>query len=126
MAKPMLEGELVLAIDFDGTITTESDIGKELVLQPECKRVLKRLHEDGVRLILWTCRSGSALEEALNFLEKEDLMIFDTINDQLPEINAKYAPHVARKIGADFYIDDKNLGFKVDWLNIEKMIYGEE
>jgi hydroxymethylpyrimidine pyrophosphatase-like HAD family hydrolase len=127
MGKCLLEGELVLAIDFDGTISTEPDMGKELVLQSECKRVLTRLCEDGIRLMLWTCRTGPALDEALDFLRANDMEhLFDTVNDQLPEVNEKYAPHVARKVGADFYIDDKNLMFKVDWNAIEEFIYGEE
>jgi hydroxymethylpyrimidine pyrophosphatase-like HAD family hydrolase len=125
MGKTLLEGELVLAVDFDGTISTEPDMGHELVLQPECKRVLQRLHEDGIRLMLWTCRTGPYLQEALDFLESENLLyVFETINDQLPEVNEKYAPHVARKVGADFYIDDKNLAFEVDWLEIEHTLYG--
>ncbi|MNN97974.1 hypothetical protein D3C81_2172480 [compost metagenome] len=43
------------------------------------------------------------------------LNLFEVINDQLPEINQKFAPNVARKLGADFYIDDKNLGCKINW-----------
>jgi hypothetical protein len=121
----LLEGELVLAIDFDGTITTEPDMGHELVLQPECKRVLQRLNHDGIRLCLWTCRTGPHLQEAIEFLEKEDLYwVFDSINDQLPEVNEKYAPNVARKIGADFYIDDKNLMAEINWNRIEEYLYG--
>lgn len=126
MSKCLIEGELVLAVDFDGTITTEPEMGKELVLQPECKRVLTRLHEDGIRIVLWTCRSGPVLEEALEFLKENDMLdLFCAINDQLEEINTKYAPHVARKVGADIYIDDKSLGFVVDWEEIENGIYGQ-
>ena len=125
MGKSLLQGELILAIDFDGTISTEPDMGKELVLQPNCKRVLTRLADDGIRLILWTCRTGPALDEALDFLMANDMEhLFDTVNDQLPEVNERYAPNVARKVGADFYIDDKNLMFKVDWNVIENALYG--
>ncbi len=126
MGKCLIDGEMILAVDFDGTISTEPDMGEELVLQPNCKRVLTKLSDDGIKLILWTCRTGDALEEALDFLESENLLhVFTTINDQLPEVNEKYAPDVARKVGADFYIDDKNLMFKVDWNQIESFLYGE-
>jgi len=127
MTKAYLPGSLVLAIDFDGTITTNPDMGHYLELQPEVKRVLTRLHGDDVILCLWTCRSGPALQEALDFLTKENMLhLFTTINEQLPEIEAKYAPHTARKLGADFYIDDKNIMFTVDWVEIEQFIYGED
>lgn len=127
MTKSLVNGELVLAIDFDGTVTTEPDISdKPLKLQPNCKRVLTKLHEDGIRLILWTCRSGKALEDALSFLKGNDMMhLFDTVNEQLPEVVEKYYPDVALKVGADFYIDDKNLMFKVNWNKIEQYLYGE-
>ncbi len=128
LGKALLENELIIAVDFDGTISTEPDMGHELVLQPECKRVLTRLKEDSdAKLILWTCRTGAVLNEALQFLIDNDMShLFDTVNSQLPEIEEKYHPHVARKVGADFYIDDKNLMTKIDWLAIEKHIYGEE
>ena len=126
MGKALLQGELVLAVDFDGTITTEPEIGHVLVLQPDCKRVLTRLAEDGIKLMLWTCRTGPGLDEALSFLKANDMEhLFDTVNDQLQEVKDKYAPHVARKLGADFYIDDKNLMFKVVWNEIEEYLYGE-
>lgn len=127
MTKCMIPGELVLAVDFDGTITTEPEMDNPLVLQPRCKEVLSRLREDGARLILWTCRSGAALEQAKQFLDEEGMLeLFEVINDQLPEIKEKYFPEVARKVGADFYIDDRTLGYTVDWTNIEQYIYGED
>jgi phosphoglycolate phosphatase-like HAD superfamily hydrolase len=122
----MLEDNLLVAVDFDGTISTEPHMGHELVLQPNCKEALNRLRSNGVRFMLWTCRSGPALEEALEFLDQNDMThLFCTINDQLPEINEKYHPHVARKVGADYYIDDKNLFTKIDWLEIEKQLTKE-
>jgi hypothetical protein len=126
-AKPYIQGDLVLAVDFDGTITTCPDMNVyPLELQPEVDRVLKRLYNDGVRLQLWTCRTGKALDEAIEFLQHKGLLeVFETINDQLDDIKTKYAPDVARKLGADFYIDDKNIMSKIDWLAIEEFIYGE-
>lgn len=118
--KPFLPGQLVVGVDFDGTITTNPDMGFKLELQPECKRVLTWLKEEGVRLVLWTCRTGEALQEAENFLAKHDMLaLFEVVNAQLPEIELKYAPNVARKLGADFYIDDKNLGTVINWLIFE-------
>jgi hypothetical protein len=127
MVKGIIENELIIAVDFDGTITTEPAISEGArVLQPNCKRVLQRLHKDGVKLILWTCRTGIHYDEAREFLMSEDMYnLFDAHNDNIPEVIAKY-PDTARKVGADFYIDDKNmLCTGIDWLAIEEFIYGE-
>lgn len=123
ICKPMLEGQLIVGVDFDGTITTDPNMGKTLELQPHVKRVLMWLKENDVRLVLWTCRTAKALEEAEKFLESNDMLtLFEVINDQLPEINEKYAPTAARKLGADYYIDDKNMFTNIDWLKIEEFL----
>ncbi|MNH25706.1 hypothetical protein D3C79_857220 [compost metagenome] len=115
----------MLAVDFDGTITTSPDMGHEMYPQPDAIRVIEKLHMDGVRLQLWTCRTGKALEEAKSFLEDHCVLhCFETINDHLPEIVLMYK-EPARKLGADFYIDDKNLGTTINWREIETFIYGE-
>lgn len=117
--------KLCIAVDFDGTISTARDMGAPLVLQPNCREVLEKLYVDGVKLILWTCRSGKSLQEAIDFLtDKKMIHFFSAINDQLPEVNELYYPDVARKVGADFYIDDRNLGTVIDWLQIRHQIYG--
>ena len=117
--------KLCIAVDFDGTISTARDMGAPLVLQPNCKEVLEKMWQDGVELILWTCRSGQSLSEAIDFLKEQGMIhFFRAINDQLPEVNELYYPDVARKVGADFYIDDRNLGTKIDWLAIRHEIYG--
>ena len=52
------QDKLIIAIDFDGTIVEDAypKIGKPRIFAFE---TLKRLQEDGHRLILWTYRSGS-------------------------------------------------------------------
>lgn len=127
-SKAVLEKECIIAVDFDGTITTRGDLGNhDLELQPGAYEVLHRLHEDDFKLILWTCRGGDNLEEALVFLEEEGLLeVFDSINDQLDEVKEVYASILGKKVGADIYIDDKNIFTKeVNWKEIEKYIYGE-
>jgi hypothetical protein len=48
------------------------------------------------------------LEEAVNWC-KEQGIIFDAVNANLPETLQKYGTD-PRKITADYYIDDKTLG----------------
>jgi histidinol phosphatase-like enzyme len=129
ITKSLLQGSLVIAVDFDGTISTDPNMAKfeDLRLQPECKRVLFRLWDSGTRMILWTCRTGAVYDEALNFLLANGILqYFEAFNDQLADIKDKYHPNISRKVGADVYIDDKNIGTVIDWLEIEKQIFGEE
>ena len=62
----------------------------------------------GDRLILWTCRSGEQLEEALFFCMARGL-VFDAVNENLPE-TIEQCGGDSRKIFADLYIDDRCAG----------------
>lgn len=117
--KPLVSGNLIIGVDFDGTITTERDMGYELILRDNCKETLTWLANRGVRLVLWTCRTGESLEEAIDFLRDHEMtQLFVAVNEQVPEVVAKYKES-ARKLGADYYIDDKNVFCQeVDWYDI--------
>ena len=58
-----LTKSLTLAIDFDGTIVEDAypKIGKPNAFAFE---TLKKLQQNGHRLILWTYRHGKSLDEA--------------------------------------------------------------
>jgi hypothetical protein len=100
---------MIIAIDFDGTITTARDYGGKLKLRAGFDKFIKRLYKDGHRLILWTCRQNEALDKAKKFLsEKEILDCFETINDNLPD-RIEFWGSSSRKIEADLYIDDRGL-----------------
>lgn len=59
----------------------------------------------GSRFILWTCREGKDLEIALNWCREHGL-VFDAVNDNLPEIVQAFGEN-SRKIFAHEYWDDK-------------------
>lgn len=95
---------MILGVDFDGTLS--------LGQWPECgpannKLIEFLLHRQklGDKLILWTCRENNELTAAVEWCEDNGLL-FDAINDNLPEIIEKYGSN-SRKISCDFYIDDK-------------------
>ena len=95
----------ILAIDFDGTIS----LGKWPDVGPANDRLISYLLDrkrNGDKLILWTCRAGKALDAAINFCAQHGLY-FDAVNDNLPEIVAKYGSN-SRKITCDYYIDDRS------------------
>jgi len=95
---------MILAIDFDGTIVADKypNIGE---MNEELVRDLIRCKLNGDQLILWTCRTGNLLFQAVQFCIKAGLQ-FDTVNANLPEVIKQYGGD-SRKIYADVYIDDK-------------------
>lgn len=97
---------IIYAIDFDGTLCEQQypSIGKPNLELIEWAKAQK---EKGNKLILWTCREGELLKNAVQFCEKHGL-IFDAVNENLPERILQFGTN-PRKIGADYYIDDKNL-----------------
>lgn len=93
------------AVDFDGTLVTNKypEIGyPNLNVISFCKK----RQALGDNIILWTCRTGKYLEEALHFLIAECDLIPDCVNENAPYDKNLY-PSESRKIGADYYIDDK-------------------
>lgn len=110
--------KLVIAIDFDGTIVEDAypKIGKPRIFAFE---TMKRLQKDGHRLILWTYRCGSKLDDAVQFC-KENGITFYAVNQSFPE--EKYDDKVSRKIYADIYIDDRNIGGVLGWGEVYQLI----
>lgn len=96
----------IAAIDFDGTLVTEDYpfIGSPIL---KTIRYVKMLKDTGWKLILWTCRTGGELEEAVEFCKKQGIT-FDAVNESLPISKARYGRN-PRKILADIFIDDRAL-----------------
>ncbi|HKJ43916.1 MAG TPA: hypothetical protein VKA27_17595 [Sunxiuqinia sp.] len=109
---------MIIAVDFDGTIVQHKypQIGREL---PFATLTLRKLQEKGHRLILWTFRKGKDLDDAVNFCESKGVEFY-AVNRNYPEEvdDADFG----RKIHADVYIDDRNLGGLPGWGIIFQMI----
>ena len=97
---------MILAVDFDGTLSlgTWPDVGPA---NEKLFRLLKKRKDEGDKLILWSCRVGKPLEEAVAWCRENDLE-FDAVNDNLPEVIEIYGTN-SRKVSCDYYIDDKAL-----------------
>jgi hydroxymethylpyrimidine pyrophosphatase-like HAD family hydrolase len=109
---------LIIAVDFDGTIVEDGypGIGQERLFAFE---TLKRLQADGHRLILWTYRHGKKLDEAVTYC-KDNGITFYAVNQSFPEEDFKN--DVSRKIHADLFIDDRNIGGILGWGAIYQML----
>ena len=103
-----------IAVDFDGTIVEHDypKIGKEKLF---AFRTLKELEKQGANLILWTFRAGKELEEAVEYCKNNGIEFY-AVNKNYPE--EVMDETISRKIDADIYIDDKNLGGFPGWSDI--------
>ncbi|MCX6333981.1 MAG: hydrolase [Bacteroidia bacterium] len=108
-----------IAIDFDGTIVEHAypAIGKEKLF---AFRTMKELEKLGARLILWTFRTGKELMEAVEYCRQNGIEFY-AVNKNYPE--EVLDDQVSRKIDADIYIDDKNLGGFTGWSDVWQTIF---
>ena len=104
---------MTIAVDFDGTIVEHRypEIGKEL---PFATQTLKMLIEDRHKLILWSVREGKLLDEAVEWCRKRGVEFY-AINKDFPEEDLDKNQSFSRKLKADVWIDDRNIGGLPDW-----------
>lgn len=112
-----------IAIDFDGTIVDEAfpNIGQ---VKPHAKRVMQKIQQYGGVITIWTCRTGIDETNCIDFLTDNGIP-FDYFNCNPQELIDRYGT-IPRKLGADIYIDDKTMFYNIDWLEIEKELFGDK
>ncbi len=117
---------MVIAVDFDGTIVEHRypEIGKEL---PFATSTLRQLIEDGHKLILWSVREGNLLADAVKWCEERGVRFY-AVNADIDEDASDHqgTAHFSRKVKANVFIDDRNLGGLPDWGSIYQMIRHRE
>lgn len=116
-----LQDKLIIAVDFDGTIVEDAypKIGKPRIFAFE---TLQRLQSDGHRLILWTYRCGDKLDDAVDFCKNNGIEFY-AVNQSFPE--EAFDNNKSRKIYADLFIDDRNIGGVLGWGEIYQLITKE-
>lgn len=94
-----------IAIDFDGCLFHTEHMK---IVSPNWDVInrSKGEKETGTGLILWTCRAGALLEEAIAAYARCGLE-FDAINESLPDWITAFGT-TPRKVGATEYWDDKS------------------
>ena len=100
---------MYICVDFDGTIVDHRfpEIGKPV---PDAIKWLKRIHNSGGKLILYTMRSdgklmGNLLTEAVDYLRSEGVELFG-INNNPTQESWTSSP----KVYGELYIDDAAFG----------------
>lgn len=114
---------MTIAVDFDGTIVEHHypKIGEEI---PFATETLKILAQERHKLILWTVREGELLEEAIEWCRQRGVFFY-SVNKDYPE-EEKSHNGFSRKLKADLFIDDRNLGGLPDWGTIYQMIHEQK
>jgi len=114
---------MIIAIDFDGTLHRGKwpEIGAPA---PCAADIMRKLHEDGHYLIIWTSRGGDLLIDAINWLLMHEIP-FDRVNDNRPENSSLYGSN-SRKVYAHCYIDDRQVLGLPTWPEIYEWITEEE
>ena len=110
---------MTIAVDFDGTIVEHRypRIGEEI---PFAVETLKLLQQEKHRLILWSVREGELLDEAIEWCRARGLEFY-AANKDYPEEERDHQGF-SRKLKADLFIDDRNVGGIPDWGIIYEMI----
>ena len=111
---------MIIAVDFDGTIVEHKypEIGQEV---PFAIDTLKMLIKDQHRLILWSVREGALLDEAVEWCRARGVEFY-AVNKDYPEEEKEKNNHFSRKLKADFFIDDRNVGGLPEWGQIYHMM----
>jgi len=114
---------MTIAVDFDGTIVEHRypKIGEEIPFATETLKILARERH---KLILWTVREGELLEEAIEWCRQRGVFFY-SVNKDYPE-EEKSHNGFSRKLKADLFIDDRNLGGLPDWGTIYQMIHEQK
>lgn len=105
----------VIAVDFDGTITTGDSYPEIGTVDEKAVEVINKIKNKGHEIIIWTCRDSWVIEETL----LDYGIKYDSINENTPYLKGKWGNN-PRKVGADILIDDKSLFYVNDWSKIER------
>lgn len=111
----------VIAIDFDGTIVEHKypEIGKEMLFAFD---TIRALQTKGHRVILWSYRKDEMLEDAVEFCRQNGVEFY-AVNENFPGETASGT--FSRKVNADIFIDDRNVGGFLGWDVIWETLHPE-
>ena len=112
---------MIIAVDFDGTIVEHRypRIGKPI---PHAIETLKKFRDECHLLILWTVREGILLQEAVDYCKNQGLDFY-AVNANYPDEIPGKTLNYSRKLNADLFIDDRNIGGLPDWDVIYNMVH---
>lgn len=112
----------IVAIDFDGTITDSNCYPKCSPPREGAIEAIKELHNMGCHLTLWTCRAGEPLHVAVQYLKAHGVLhCFKNFNTNAEQLFETF-DNDCRKIFANYYVDDLNIGGFIGWDKVLEII----
>ena len=105
---------MIIAVDFDGTIVKHEypKIGKPVFSSIYW---IKRWIKLDAKIILYTMRSGNELQDAVKYLEDNDIDLYGV--NKHPE---QYKWSDSPKVYANIYVDDASFGCPIRKLKMER------
>ena len=107
---------MIIAVDFDGTLVEHRypDIGKTIV---KTLSLVRQAQSAGHKIILYTCRGGEDLLEAITWCKDRGIELA-AVNEDVPEVkDSEFGKSKSSKPFADIYLDDRALNVE----DIEKL-----
>lgn len=102
----------LIAVDFDGCICSGGfpNIENAVLIESTVEKIIKqRVKNINTDFILWTCRAGEKLSDAIEFCKKHQLPIY-YYNEQHPStFGWMHDAADVRKIFAHEYWDDRSV-----------------
>lgn len=106
-----------VAVDFDNTITEHAEFPSIGRLRFKAKEVLQDFKDNGLTVIIWSCRTGKH-QEALREWLNANKVPYDYINEN------PACPEAHEKVFADAYIDDRAVAFDGDFEKLQTDLIG--
>ena len=121
----LITEKLPILVDFDSTMVITDKYPNIIGENKPCVSVMKKWINGGVGIILWTIRSGKALDDAVKWCKEQGIELYG-INKNPTQHEWSNSP----KIYGVLRLDDANIGTKlihddkyrprVDWEYIDK------
>lgn len=105
--------KVAICIDFDGCVTEGDWFPEVAPIIPEAIKTINLWYNQGHTIIFSSCRTGITQQAAEVALDLHGVR-YHYFNKNDPSRTKKYQ-NDSRKIGADFYIDDKQIGGMPGW-----------
>jgi len=111
----------IIALDFDGTVVSHHYVAEDPYVIGEdigAAKYLKLLHDNGVRFVLNTMRSGAHLQSAVRWFERNGIPLHG-VNENPDQKFWTTSP----KVYAQMYIDDASFGCPLKKVGIGQRPY---
>lgn len=112
---------MIVCVDFDKTIVKTNGHYQIVRLKRGAKRVINKWFRRGHYIIVNTLRQNDKLKQASFFMMQNGVQ-FDQLNDNMPLMVKRWG-QTRFKVGANIYIDDRNIVPLTNWFIIDLLLY---